>query len=347
MKILIDICHPAHVHFFKNALRLLKEHQCDVIVTSRDKDCTIPLLERLKIPHTPLSSTRFSKIRELIDRDIALYRFVKAHQPDLLTGVGGTFIAQVGYVSRIPSIVFYDGDNAILQNIMTYPFADQVIVPRCYQGWLPKHSIRYPGYHELAYLHPHYFKPHPSTHQINKPTIFIRHVAHQANHDIGHYGLSFSMISSIIRDFPAYDFILSAEAEMPAHLRQYAYTDSPDEIHHKLQHCSAYLGDSPTMASEAALLGVPGIFVSTHRCGNMHELSERYQLIKLVRPIYSNIILALKNTLAETSQTIAARRQFLLTDTLDVTSFIVSSILRAASSRQGDTSCHIAKPSKR
>lgn len=346
MKILLDICHPAHVHFFKNTLPLLKNHECEVIVTSRDKDCTIPLLKRLKIPHTQLLSGRFSKIRELIQRDIALYRFVKEHQPDVLTGVGGTFIAHVGYLSQIPSIVFYDGDNAILQNIITYPFAKQVIVPRCYQGWLPKHSIRYAGYHELAYLHPRYFKPHASTDKMKKPTIFIRHVAHQANHDIGHHGLSFSMISALIRDFPGYDFILSAENNIPASLGQYAYTQPQDEIHQVLQHCIAYIGDSPTMASEAAILGVPGIFVSTHRCGNMQELSERYQLLSLVKPAYSDIMTALKKTLKQTTQVIEMRRQFLLADTLDVTQFVVSCLLDAISLRPGKPPCHIANSSK-
>ncbi|MFO1258461.1 MAG: DUF354 domain-containing protein [Gammaproteobacteria bacterium] len=346
MKILIDICHPAHVHFFKNALRLLEERQCEVIVTSRDKDCTIPLLEQLKIPHTPLSSTGFGKIRELIDRDIALYRFVRAHQPDLLVGVGGTFIAQVGTLSRIPSIVFYDGDNAILQNIITYPFADQVIVPRCYQGWLPKHTLRYAGYHELAYLHPHYFKSQASAQTIGKPIIFIRHVAHQANHDLGHHGLSFSMISRLIQDLPTYQFILSAESEIPTDLSQYAYNEPPDQIHHTLERCTAYVGDSPTMASEAALLGVPGIFVSTHRCGNMQELSQRYQLISIVKPNYSHMITALKKTLNESAQTIAARRDFLLNDTIDVTEFIVSCLVKNISLRQNDKPCHTANSSK-
>jgi hypothetical protein len=38
MKILIDIGHPAHVHFFKNAIRELEGRGHEVKVTARDKE---------------------------------------------------------------------------------------------------------------------------------------------------------------------------------------------------------------------------------------------------------------------------------------------------------------------
>jgi hypothetical protein len=37
LKILIDIGHPAHVHFFRNAIRVLEGRGHDVKVTARDK----------------------------------------------------------------------------------------------------------------------------------------------------------------------------------------------------------------------------------------------------------------------------------------------------------------------
>ena len=43
MRILLDITHPAHVHFFRNPINLLQDKGHEVCVTTRDKDCTLEL----------------------------------------------------------------------------------------------------------------------------------------------------------------------------------------------------------------------------------------------------------------------------------------------------------------
>ena len=45
MTILVDIVHPADVHFFKHAIREWKRKGHQVVVTARDKDMTIKLLQ--------------------------------------------------------------------------------------------------------------------------------------------------------------------------------------------------------------------------------------------------------------------------------------------------------------
>jgi predicted glycosyltransferase len=44
MKVLIDIGHPAHVHFYKNTIKELEAKGHEVLVTARDKDVAINLL---------------------------------------------------------------------------------------------------------------------------------------------------------------------------------------------------------------------------------------------------------------------------------------------------------------
>jgi hypothetical protein len=51
MKILIDMGHPAHVHFFKNTIWELEKRGHQVKVTARDKDVTLKLLEAYGIPY--------------------------------------------------------------------------------------------------------------------------------------------------------------------------------------------------------------------------------------------------------------------------------------------------------
>ena len=155
---LIDICHPADVHFFRYPIEILRERGHDVLITSRDKDVALALLDQLGWVHEPLSVAGSNKwfimLSELTQRNAALYQTVRRFRPHAMAAGGGIFIAQVGFITRTPSLVFYDSENARLQNLLTYPFASKVIVPSCYGGWLPKQALRYAGYHELSYLHP-------------------------------------------------------------------------------------------------------------------------------------------------------------------------------------------------
>lgn len=54
MKVLINIYHPTHVHFFKYIIKDLKENHHQVIVTSRKKKIVEKLLEEENIPYISL-----------------------------------------------------------------------------------------------------------------------------------------------------------------------------------------------------------------------------------------------------------------------------------------------------
>jgi predicted glycosyltransferase len=122
MKILIDIGHPAHVHFFARPIRLLQAEGHDILVTSRRKDIALELLDELGVPHEPLSAAASGLAgfaRELISRDRALIRVVRRFGAERMAEIGGTFIAHASLFTRVPSLVFYDTENAVLQNAIT------------------------------------------------------------------------------------------------------------------------------------------------------------------------------------------------------------------------------------
>jgi len=56
MNILINYSHPAHVHFFKNATRILKKKGHKIIAVSRDKEFTIDLLNAYDMGHQVLTN---------------------------------------------------------------------------------------------------------------------------------------------------------------------------------------------------------------------------------------------------------------------------------------------------
>ncbi len=86
VKVLIDISHPAHVHFFRHPLRLLQARGHEVLVTSRKKEMALDLLRELQIEHIELSAMgkrgMLSLARELVIRDLKLRRIVRLNSKE-------------------------------------------------------------------------------------------------------------------------------------------------------------------------------------------------------------------------------------------------------------------------
>ena len=338
MKILIDICHPAHVHFFYNPIRLLIQEGHEILITSRDKEVTINLLDALGLPHTTLSTASNGGIKglafEMIERNYALYKTVKRFNPDILTAIGGIFIAQIGWLTKTKSIVFYDTENAKLQNALTYPFTDLVVVPNCYQSWTPKSHLRYSGYHELSYLHPDYFTPDRAIAHSNGlaeecDTFLIRVVNWQANHDIGETGWSPIILEEIIETLAKKGkVIVSSESKLPKKLQEYSYSGDPLHLHHVLAFCRLYVGESATIASESVSLGVPAIYAAQTGRGYCDEQEQKYGLLKNIRQINTSTIEKSINEMLELSQEdLHKRHQKLLNETTDMPKFIINLLL--------------------
>lgn len=338
MRILIDIGHPAHVLFFKNSIHLLKQQGHQVLVTSREKDITNVLLGKLGIEYISLSTqgdgSVISLAKELIVRNFKLYQQVKIFKPDVMAAIGGIFISHVGKLTGIPALVFYDTENATLQNALTYPFASCVIVPRCYQGWLPKkRSLSYAGYHELSYLSPEYFTPDKGKAIKNglsetRNTFFIRIVSWQANHDIGEHGWDYELLDWVIEKLsPEGKIIISSEKVLPQQYSEYFYTGDLADVHHLMAYCRAFIGESATMASESAILGVPAIYAAITGRGYTDEQEARYGLVRNVRILNkTNIDEAIIWALNLKKQDVKLNKERLLSDTIDVVQFVVEKI---------------------
>ena len=337
MKILIDIGHPAHVHFFGRPIRLLQAEGHEVLVTSRRKDIALELLDELGVQHEPLSAAASGLsgfASELIARDRALIRVVRRFRPERMAEIGGTFIAHASIFTGVPSLVFYDTENAVLQNAITYPFATRVIVPRCYGAWTPRRrTLRYAGYHELAYLHPDAFTPDRAKAvengiDPNRDNFLIRLVSWKANHDIGEHGWSRELLGTVVRRLSSIgNVMISSEADVGPEFARYAYRGRVSEIHHVMAFCRAVIGESATMASESAVLGVPAVYAAETGRGYTDEQEERYGLVANVRRLQPEAIeAAIDRTLMQAPEYWQRQRQRLLDDTIDVARFVADAI---------------------
>ncbi|MBN2301065.1 MAG: DUF354 domain-containing protein [Lentisphaerae bacterium] len=276
MKILVDISHPAHAHFFRNAINLWREHGHTVIIVARDKEMNLRLLDCFGFEYTLLSRVRKGMaglIREMIEHESKLYRLAHKEKPDIMLQIAGTFIVHAGKLLGIPTIVFYDTDNATLSNAITYPFATRICTPDCYPVNLGRKHVTYAGYHELAYLHPNRFRPNPSVLsdlgvKPGDPYYLLRFVSWGASHDVGESGLSPANKLRFAKELEKHGRVfVTSETSLPPAFEKYRIQVGVERIHDLMAYASLYLGESATMASECAMLGVPAIYISkTGRC---------------------------------------------------------------------------------
>lgn len=338
MRILVEILHPAHVHFFRNAIGVWRDRGAEVRVLSRKKECANALLEAYGIPYRSISSIGRRKISlaaELPVRAGRMWRVCRRFKPDVLAGIMGVTIAPVGRLIRKPAVVFYDTENAALTNRFVYPLAHSVCTPDCYRGRVRGRHVSYPGYHELAYLHPNRFTPDadvPRRLGIDPESAFfiVRLVSWQASHDVGESGLPAPFVERIVQRLEPYGrVLLSSEKPLPPHLEPHRFACPPETIHHFLAFARLVIGESATMASEAAVLGTPAFFISDTGRGYTDEQEKRYGLVFNFRRRDENRILDKLDELLEIpdlKSEFKPGQQSLLNDKIDTTAWLLDYI---------------------
>ncbi|MGZ4036808.1 MAG: DUF354 domain-containing protein, partial [Bacteroidia bacterium] len=148
-----------------------------------------------------------------------------------------------------------------------------------------KKALKYPGYHELAYLHPVYFTPDrdiaAKTFDLSKTNFILRLAELNAYHDTGVSGINEKFASEIIETLTSEgNLYITAERKLEPQFEKYRISIKPTEIHHAMYYADMYIGDSQTMAAEAAVLGTPSLryndFVG--RLGYLEELESKWGL---------------------------------------------------------------------
>lgn len=335
MHILCDISHPAHVHFFRNAIDTWRTRGHKVTIAARDKDITLTLLDEYGYEYECLSQMRRGLIGlglELLEHEGRLYKQSWRNPPDVFLEIGGTFIVHAAKLLRRPAIVFYDTEHAFVSNTITYPFASAVCTPACYQGDIgPKH-VRYQGYHELAYLHPNWFEPNPEVLteiglKPDEPLFVTRFVGWEASHDVAQKGFSLAGKLKLVRALERYGrVIITSEADLPAELQPYQMRIAASKIHHLLAFATLYIGESATMASESVVLGTPAIFVSPVGRGYTDEQENEYDMCYTIsdKEEEKAIAKALELVQCQNLKTEwAEKRRQLLAKKIDVTAWMV------------------------
>ncbi len=161
--------------------------------------------------------------------------------------------------------------------------------------------------------------------KIEDKFTIIRFSAWTATHDVRQTGILDKM--AFIEELSKYGKVfVSAEGQLPNDIEKFKLTIHPVYIHDLLYYASLYVGEGASMATEAALLGTPSVYVSSlsNTMGNLLELEKKYDLLHS----FSNPSEALKYATMLISengvkQDWRVKRNHLLNDKIDVTSFLV------------------------
>ena len=288
MDVLVSVQHPAHVHFYRHAVAELRDRGHDTHVYAVDKDVTVDLLDAYDVDHTVLAerSPGRSVPRAQLTYEYRLWRAARRIGPDVVTGIGGVAASHVAALVGARSVAFTDTEHATLSNRLAFPFADQICTPTCYRHDVGPKQYAYPGYHELAYLHPDRFTPDPDALadlDVDPDDRFavFRLVSWDAMHDADRVGFEdASGGCENVRDAAeelesmGVSVLITSEAPLPPALREYRATVPTHRIHDLLAYADLFLGESGTMSAESAVLGTPAIYVHEDDTGLIGELAE-------------------------------------------------------------------------
>lgn len=338
MKILFNVSHPANYYLFKNCIDILVKHGHEVQLTAIDKDVMRFLLNNddfaKKIDPLFIGVEKRGLVNKGIQASKIIYRLIcviKDFHPDVLVGgCGNLYIAIAGRILNIPSIIFDTNEPAKLQHLLTDPFASVICTPSSYEKNLGHKQIKYNGYHELAYLHPNYFKPNPSVLdelniKVSDIFIIIRLVSWNAVHDTDEYGIN--NITKLVQKLETYGRVfISSECALDGELERYRI--QVNDLHSLLYYATLYIGEGTTVASECAVLGTHAIYINTRKTGYTNELERDYGLIYCFSNKYDMESKAIEKSIdllhtTDLKQAGIIKRRRLLSEKIDVTAFMV------------------------
>jgi predicted glycosyltransferase len=332
MRVLIDIGHPGHIHLFRNFARifLLKRHE--VLFTIREKEFESELIEAEGLPYRSLGphySSAPGKIWGLFRYNVKVLFISLRFRPDVYLSHGSLYTLLSALILRKPNITLEDTGNPEQLGIYL-PFTKAVLTSESFPFDYGNKQVRYNGYHELAYLHPSYFKPDAGIFKelgLSDGTVFsiVRFVAWSASHDKKSSGLTTEQKIRIVRHLVKRGpLFISSESELPAELEKYRFPLRPEKIHHALAFASLFVGEGATMASECGILGTAAIYINSVIPDLIAEQGREYGLISAFTG-FEGVIAKVDEVLdrPDLKSETKSRSERLINSKCDVTAFLV------------------------
>lgn len=294
MKYIFELNHPKHFYQFKYIIEILKKKGHSVLILARDKDVLLNVLNAEQVPYLVFGDHKDSVVGKVFS-SFSIYRnyrrIVNDFKPDVIVSKASLYGTLVSRLSKCKSIIFPDSEVVALTNKIVAPMASMIITPRSFSLDFGAKHRRIDGLFEDCYLSPSVMQidsGYPQRADLKKPYAILRFVGWTANHDINKSGFSLNEKMALVGELSKYMAVyISSEKELPAELKPFRLLTPPADIHDVLGNADLYIGDSQTMATEAALLGTPSIrsnsFVGDKDMSNFIMLEKQYGLLLNIR----------------------------------------------------------------
>jgi predicted glycosyltransferase len=336
MRLLIEAHHPAHIHFFRNAVGLWRDRGDDVLLLGRDRDVMKKLLAAYThIPFEILTTQRKNNrfpMEEMLQRQAKVAAKIVTFRPDVVLSLMGSYTQSAALLRR-PNVIFTDSEFQSFNHRIAHPFATRIYTPQCFWKNLGRKQVRYRGYHELAFLHPARFTPSASVlATMGNPEpgsyVVLRMSAWNTLHDIGKKGFGDffdEFMSELTRRARVY--LVPEGGALPEKWESHRLRIPPERFHDALAFARLVVTEGASTASESACLGVPAVYLNTTERGYLNDQERRYGLVAN----FTDARAALKKTLElldapHDPARYRTARDRLVADHIDVTEYVVREI---------------------
>jgi len=286
-KILIDITHTAQFNFYVNIIKeLSKNYFLIITVLNRGKLPQIAKNELSEVKNINikiLGKKRPSKWSTIFEANI--FRVIKLLFISLgknikLSFANGWHPSIVGRLLGIPSITF-DDDPQVYDYRIKLALANKVyycLYQRRFASLHQKAKILR-TVKEWAYLSMNTFEPNPeilSYYQLEpKKYLFIREVStNTINYSKQHYGRILDISKDIPRNYQVI-FSLEDKSKKDLYPKDWILLEEPiKDIHSLIYYSKLLISSGDSMAREAAVMGLPGIYIGSRKMYVNHVLAD-------------------------------------------------------------------------
>jgi predicted glycosyltransferase len=280
-RVLFDLNHPADFHLFKRLMRQLEESGFSIRVVARDKECLHELLESEGVTFVSRGKGRHSLAGKYLyatwNLAVLLFQLIR-FRPGISMSLSSPYLALLSSITGITCITYDDTDlNPRLLPLIKRSTC--LLSPATYPHKFHDRHFHLPVFKELAYLHPTAFR----VEKKGKGVFFRITRTDSVHHTSGSRLELNTLINKIEALSQQHPICLSSEVAVECDHIQSVRRADPLHIHRDLAGCKAFWGNSATMAAEAAVMGIPAIFVSAEKFAYISEL-EAYGLLFYYHP---------------------------------------------------------------
>lgn len=303
MKVLLDVSHPAHVHFFKPIGQEIIERGHSVLLAVRAKDNAPELAACSGLPLASPPTGRWSGHRPgggLVQRGMELgarvrwlRSVIREGEIDLLMTRNPSGVL-AGRAVGIPTIFDSDdGSSAKLHFSLGKPFATVVTTPEMLGADFGSRHRRYHGLKSSVFLSPHRFAVDQEVRarygvDPRFPLFTARFSANDSSHDRNVRSMPEQFVAAVREALePKGTLVLSVEGAETVLFgptfdgtSRISATADPSDFLHLLGSSDLFVGDTGSVAMEAIALGIPALRISDVRRPILRALEKEHGVVE-------------------------------------------------------------------